>query len=109
MTLTTGSVMRVPSLGHGRYQKLNFRESSLDVVSDSSFGNSHFLRLQYPHIEPHQNDQDWRIDVEDLQRRLSTVNSTEWKVGFRVRSRLNVVHHLTHIPVSIPYDNPSDR
>jgi hypothetical protein len=50
-------------------------------IADGSFGNSHFFRSQYPHIEPHQDDQDWRIDVEDLQRRLATVNSTEWKVG----------------------------
>jgi hypothetical protein len=98
---TTGSVTQSPNQERGPYRNLNSRESIAVDIADGSFGNSHFFRLQYPHIEPHQDDQDWRIDVEDLQRRLSTVNSTEWKVGHRKCTELTVVYHFAYIPLSL--------
>jgi len=98
---TTGLVTQSPSQEHGPCRNPSSREYTVVDISDGSFGNSHFFRLQYPHIEPHQDDQDWRIDVEDLQRRLSTVNSTEWKVGHWMVTELTVVYHFAYIPLAL--------
>jgi hypothetical protein len=106
---TTGSVMQSPSQEHGQCRNPSSREFIVVDMSDGSFGNSHFFRLQYPHIEPHQDDQDWRIDVEDLQRRLSSVNSTEWKVGQWKVTELIAVHHIAYIPLALRHSMPCNR
>ena len=98
MMPTIGSVTQSPNQEHGPCRNPSSREFVSVDIPDGRFGNSHFFRLQYPHIERHQDDQDWRIDVEDLQRRLSTVNSTEWKVSRPKATQLTVVYHFAHFP-----------
>jgi hypothetical protein len=60
-------------------------------------------------MAPREDDQDWRIDIDDLQRRLSAVNTTEWKVSLCTYRELMIVYHFSHVAFPIPVDISSHR